>query len=55
MTEIEEEGFAYFKIGQNAPIKREEAAAELARQSGSALVQVVGRVLLLYRSEEHTV
>ena len=37
------------KIGQNAPIEREEAAAELARQSGSALVQLVGRVLLLYR------
>ena len=37
------------KAGQNAPLEREEMAAELSRRTGAALVQQIGRVVLLYR------
>ena len=37
------------KLGQNAPLERQEAATELARLSTAALVQQIGKVFLLYR------
>jgi RNA-binding protein len=37
------------KIGQTAPDGRHDAAAALATQTGSELVQVLGRSILLYR------
>lgn len=38
------------KIGENAPDGRKETAAELAAASGCELVQVIGRVCLLFRA-----
>lgn len=37
------------RIGSEAPVERKEAGAELATRSGSTLVQVLGRTLLLYK------
>ena len=37
------------KIGQNYPVERNQAGQELAKATGAALVQVIGRTLLLYR------
>lgn len=37
------------RLSENAPGERQELAARLAEQSLSALVQVLGRVVLLYR------
>ncbi|MBM9538012.1 ribosome assembly RNA-binding protein YhbY [Desulfobulbus alkaliphilus] len=38
------------KLGRNCPLERNEAAGELARTTGSLLVQVIGRMILLYRA-----
>ena len=37
------------KLGQNCPLERNEAASELARSTEATLVQVIGRMVLLYR------
>jgi Predicted RNA-binding protein containing KH domain, possibly ribosomal protein len=37
------------KIGQNCPVERNQAGQEAAGKTGAALVQVIGRMLLLYR------
>ena len=37
------------KLGQNCPVERNEAGGELARLTGAVLVQLIGRMLLLYR------
>lgn len=37
------------KIGQNCPLERNRAGQELAGSTGAALVQVIGRMILLYR------
>lgn len=37
------------KLGQNCPMERSVAGTELARTTGAALVQVIGRMILLYR------
>lgn len=37
------------RLSENAPGERQELAAALAEKSGAALVQVMGRTLLLYR------
>ena len=37
------------RLGQNAPLEREEAAPMLAQAAAAALVQRIGRVFLLYR------
>ena len=37
------------KIGQNCPLERNTAGQELAASTGAALVQVIGRMILLYR------
>lgn len=37
------------RIGSEAPVERKEAGADLATRSGSTLVQVLGRTLLLYK------
>ena len=37
------------KIGQNCPLERNTAGEELARRTDSTLVQVIGRMILLYR------
>ena len=38
------------RIGQNAAIGREAAAAELARATGSEVAQILGNTVLLYRA-----
>ncbi len=38
------------KVGNNCPLERHEAAAELAAQSGASVVQVLGKTILLYRA-----
>ena len=37
------------KLGQNCPLERNEAGKELARLTEAVLVQVIGRMILLYR------
>lgn len=37
------------KIGQSAPLDRHEAATALAERTGSAIAQVLGNTVLLYR------
>lgn len=45
------------RIGQNALVEREEAAAQLALATGGEIAQMVGSMLLLYREhpEEPTI
>ena len=38
------------KLGQNCPLDRHKAAEELARLTAATLVQVIGRIILLYRT-----
>ena len=38
------------KLGQNCPVERNEAAKELSRLTGATLVQVIGRMILVYRA-----
>ena len=37
------------KLGQNCPVNKKEAALELAAKTGSYLVQLIGKTILLYR------
>jgi len=37
------------KIGQNCPLDRNAAAQELTLTTGATLVQVIGRMIVLYR------
>jgi len=37
------------KLGQNCPLERGEAGEQLAQLNKAALVQVIGRMVLLYR------
>ena len=37
------------KLGQNCPIERNKAGEELTKSTGAALVQIIGRMILLYR------
>lgn len=37
------------RIGQNALVDREQAAAELSNATGSEIAQTVGNVILIYR------
>lgn len=48
-TALEAHELVKIKLGQNCPMERNEAAKELARCTESALVQVIGRTVLLYR------
>ena len=36
------------KLGQNCPLGKKQAAAQLAQQCGAALVQLIGKTVLLY-------
>ncbi len=36
------------KLGQNCPVEKKEAASMLAEQTGSALVQLIGKTVILY-------
>ena len=38
------------KVGQNCPVERSEAGKELSRLTGAVVVQMVGRMALLYRA-----
>ena len=38
------------KIGQNCPLDREMAAQELVKITGAALVQIIGRMIVLYQA-----
>ena len=37
------------KLGQNCPTDKKDAALELAARTGSHLVQLIGKTILLYR------
>lgn len=37
------------KLGQNCPVERNEAGNQLAQLTGATLVQVIGRMILLFR------
>ena len=37
------------KLGQNCPVEKKEAALELASRTGSHLVQLIGKTILLYK------
>ena len=37
------------KLGQNCPTEKKEAARELAEMTGSHLIQLIGKTVLLYR------
>jgi len=37
------------KLGQNCPVERHQAGEELVRLTGAAVVQIIGRMILLYR------
>ncbi len=37
------------KVQSTAAVDRPETAAQLARETGSALVQIIGRIIILYR------
>ena len=37
------------KIQNNCPVNKKEAAAELAGQTSATVIQVIGKVILLYR------
>lgn len=37
------------KLGQNCPLKKREAADLLARRTQAAMVQLIGKTILLYR------
>ena len=39
------------KLEQNCPIGRKELGPQLAEQTGSHLIQILGRTLLLYRPD----
>lgn len=41
------------RIGQDAPVERKEAGAELAERTGSTLAQVLGRTVLVYKRHPH--
>ena len=36
------------KLGQNCPLRKQQAAEQLAAQCGAALVQLIGKTVLLY-------
>ena len=38
------------KVGQNCPVDRTAAGRELGRLTGAAVVQIIGRMTLLYRA-----
>lgn len=46
---LEDHELVKVKLGQNALIDRDEAAAELARRSRSEVAQVLGSTVILYR------
>lgn len=46
---LEDHELIKVKLGQNFPGEREESADELAARTGSSLVQVIGRIVVLYR------
>lgn len=37
------------RLGQNCPVEKKEAARELAAKTGSHLVQLIGKTVLLYK------
>lgn len=40
------------KLGQNCPVTKKEAAQQLAANTGSHLVQLIGKTILLYRQSK---
>ncbi|MFP7753471.1 ribosome assembly RNA-binding protein YhbY [Thermodesulfobacteriota bacterium B35] len=37
------------KLGQNCPLHKKEAARQIAERTGSALVQLIGKTIILYQ------
>ncbi len=37
------------KIGQNSGVNKKDAAAELSQKTGSGLVQLIGKTIILYK------
>ncbi|MBL9003628.1 MAG: YhbY family RNA-binding protein [Myxococcales bacterium] len=48
-TALDQHELVKLRLSENAPGERHELATGLAEQSVSALVQVLGRIVLLYR------
>lgn len=40
------------KLGQNCPVPKSEAAKELAERTGSHLIQLIGKTVVLYRPNQ---
>ena len=40
------------KLGQNCPLEKKEASRQLADATGSHLVQLIGKTILLYRPNQ---
>lgn len=51
-TALDDHELVKVRIGKNALVDRREAAAELARQTGSEVAQVLGSTILLYRARD---
>jgi RNA-binding protein len=49
LTALKTHELIKIKLGQNCPLERNEAARELALLTEATLVQVIGRMVLLYR------
>ena len=37
------------RLGQNCPVEKKQAARELADRTGSHLIQLIGKTVLLYK------
>lgn len=51
-TALRDHELVKVRIGTNAVIDRQEAAGELARQTGAEVAQVLGNTVLLYRASD---
>ncbi len=40
------------KIQNNCPLDKKEAAAELSRRTGSTVIRIIGKIVLLYRENK---
>lgn len=40
------------KVGENSPLGRKEVGPRLAEATGAALVQILGKIVILYRARE---
>ncbi len=50
---LEQHELIKVSINSESPTERREGGAELAEHTGAHLLQVIGRVIILYRQREH--